>query len=213
MQVNGREVREPGFKARRGIDHITVDGRPLPAQPQRVYLMLNKPFGVICSLRDPQGRPTVADFLQEVPERVYPVGRLDFDSLGMVLLTNDGEWAHRLMHPRYRIPRTYKVTVAGKIGELAPELLRKGVPLEEGDLCRAKVSVLKRDEARSLLRMTIAEGKRRQIRRMLEAVGLPVIQLVRIGFGSLQLGRLRVGEYRYLEPAEVDSLRKTVRLA
>ncbi|MCP4667050.1 MAG: rRNA pseudouridine synthase, partial [Deltaproteobacteria bacterium] len=111
VMLNGRLVVEPGVRALWGIDRIQVDGQEIPRPSQRTYVMLNKPFGYICALSDPQGRPLVGDLLKDIPRRVYPVGRLDFDTLGLLLLTDDGEWAHRLTHPSYRVPRTYKVTV------------------------------------------------------------------------------------------------------
>ncbi|MCP4667012.1 MAG: rRNA pseudouridine synthase [Deltaproteobacteria bacterium] len=174
--------------------------------------MLNKPFGYICALSDPQGRPLVGDLLKDIPQRVYPVGRLDFDTLGLLLLTDDGEWAHRLTHPSYRVPRTYKVTVAGRLTDKAVQALRKGVPLKDGAAGAAKVTVITRHEKQSVLRMTITKGKSRQIRRMLEAVEYRVIHLIRTGFGMLGLGSLKVGEYRLLETEEVATMKKLVGL-
>ena len=209
--VNGRVVTEPGAQAVWGADRIEVDGREIPKPSARIYLMLNKPFGYICSLKDPQGRPLITDLL-DIPQRVYPVGRLDFDTLGLLLLTNDGEWAHRLTHPRYRVPRTYKVTIAGKITDQALNRLRKGVRLKGGSSGSAKLSPVSLSEKQSVFRMTITQGKSRQVRRMLEAVGHEVIHLIRIGFGMLTLGNLKVGEYRYLETDEIASMKKLVGL-
>ncbi|MBW1738149.1 MAG: rRNA pseudouridine synthase, partial [Deltaproteobacteria bacterium] len=163
-------------------------------------------------LKDPQGRPLVTDILEDIPQRVYPVGRLDFDTLGLLLLTNDGEWAHRLTHPRYRVPRTYKVTIAGKITDQALNRLRKGVRLKGGSSGSTKLSPVSLSEKQSVFRMTITQGKSRQVRRMLEAVGHEVIHLIRIGFGMLTLGNLKVGEYRYLETDEIASMKKLVGL-
>jgi pseudouridine synthase len=174
--------------------------------------MLNKPFGYICSLSDPQGRPIVTDLLQDIPQRLYPVGRLDFDTLGLLLLTNDGDWAYRLMHPRYRVPRTYKAIVAGEITGETICRLRKGVPLEDGPSGGAKVSLIARNATQSVVRMTITQGKSRQVRRMLEAVGYKAVHLVRTSFGKLALGDLKVGEYRFLETEEVKAMKKLVGL-
>ena len=174
--------------------------------------MLNKPFGYMCSLNDPEGRPIVIDLLQHLGQRVYPVGRLDFDTLGLLLLTNDGEWAHRVTHPSYQIPRTYKATVYGRITDEAIGLLRKGVMLEDGPSGRTKAEVISRNEKRSNVRITITQGKNRQVRRMLEAVGYKVIHLVRIGFGTLALGDLKIGDYRHLKTEEVASLKNLVGL-
>ncbi|MBW1999665.1 MAG: rRNA pseudouridine synthase, partial [Deltaproteobacteria bacterium] len=191
VKLNEQVVRSPGVRAFWGKDRIKVDDREIPGPSSRVYLMLNKPFGYICSLKDPEGRPVVTDLLQGVEKRIYPVGRLDFDSLGLLLLTDDGEFAHRLTHPRYRVPRTYKVTVEGQISDRALESLEKGLYLEDGFSGRAKVTLLQRDHRQSVVRMTVTAGKNRLIRRMLGKVGHRVIHLLRIGFGPLELGDLK----------------------
>jgi 23S rRNA pseudouridine2605 synthase len=183
-----------------------VDGKRIPEPSSKLYLMLNKPFGYITSLNDPKGRPIITDLLKDVPQRVFPVGRLDFDSLGLLLITNDGDWAHHLMHPRYSIPRTYKVTVSGKIVPDAITALKRGVLLEDGPSGRSKVTLISCNQRQSLLRMTIYQGKSRQIRRMMEAVGYKVVHLIRIGFGNLTLGNLKIGEYRHLEAGEIESV-------
>jgi pseudouridine synthase len=211
VHVNGKVVTELGTKVCWGVDLIVVDGRKIPAPSPRVYLMLNKPFGYVCSLRDPEGRPIANHLLQDIPQRVYPVGRLDFDSLGLLLFTNDGQWAYRLTHPRFKVAKTYKVTVQGKVTESAIGYLTKGVLIEEKKSVSCKVVPVNLYGDRSVLRMTITQGKARQIRRMMEAVGHPVIQLMRIGFGNLTLGNLKVGQYRYLEASEVISLTRVVK--
>lgn len=203
-------VTQPGTTAHWGIDRIIVSGQPLPEAPISVYLMLNKPFGAICSLHDPQGRRVVTDLVSEIPQRVFPVGRLDFDTLGLLLLTNDGDWAYRLTHPSFRVPKTYKVTVAGRISDQAVLQLQKGVKIKDGPVCRAAVTLLQREQDRSVLRLTITQGKSRQVRLMLDNVDFKVIQLLRTGFGNLQLGTLKVGRYRHLEKQEVDSIKKLV---
>lgn len=208
VAVNGRRLRAPGARFTWGQDRICVDGREIPGPTQRVYLMLNKPFGCLSALSDPAGRPLVVDLLKAVDQRVYPVGRLDFDTLGLLLLTNDGEWAHRMTHPRYRVPRTYKAELAGEISEEALDRLRTGIRLDDGSRCSAKVTLLQRAPKKSTLRMTITQGKSRQVRRMMDAVGYQVVHLTRISFGSLALGDLKVGEYRYLDPEEIASTKK-----
>ena len=213
ISVNGRIVKEAGAHAVWGVDRILVDGKPVPDPVERVYLMLNKPFGYVSALSDPEGRPVVADLLKDVGRRVYPVGRLDFDTLGLLLFTDDGEWAHRLAHPRYRVPKTYKVTVAGPLSDGALESLQKGIHLEDGFSGISKVTLLRRDGKASLLRMTLTAGRKRLVRRMIEATGYPVIHLIRIGFGLLELGNLKVGRYRHLEPGEVEDMKKMVGLA
>jgi pseudouridine synthase len=208
VTVNGATVEDLGVRAVWGRDKIQVDGREIPPPSERVYLMMNKPFGYISSLRDPEGRPVAADLLAGITQRLYPAGRLDFDSMGLLLFTNDGEWAHRLTHPRYRIPRTYKVTVHGKILDEALDALARGVQVDEGSPVSAKVTLIRRGGPQSLIRMTIHQGKNRQVRRMLQALGHEVIHLVRIGFGPLQLGNLKVGQYRFLDPEEVEAMRQ-----
>jgi 23S rRNA pseudouridine2605 synthase len=210
VMVNGRIVREVGSQAIWGMDSIQVDGHEIPEPFERIYLMLNKPFGYISALSDPAGRPIVTHLLKDVGERVYPVGRLDFDSLGLLLFTNDGEWAHRLTHPKYHVTKTYKVTVEGKISGEALNSLRKGVRLEDGPTGPSKTTFLQQDGRKSLIRMTITTGKSRLVRRMLEAVGYRVVHLIRTGFGVIELGSLKIGDYRHLEPDEVRAMKKMV---
>jgi pseudouridine synthase len=212
VMLNGKTIHEAGTRAVWGLDSIRVDGVEIPGPSERTYLMLNKPFGYICSLNDPEGRPLVGDLLSGVEERVYPVGRLDFDSLGLLILTNDGEWAFRLMHPRYHVPKTYKVTLDGRVGDESLDSLKNGLHLEDGFSGRSKVSLIRQEQARSVLRMTITSGKKRLVRRMVEAVGHRVIHLIRIGFGCLELGDLKVGNYRHLESDEVKAMAKMVGL-
>jgi pseudouridine synthase len=210
ITVNGRLITQLGVRAVWGSDLIEVDGKEISKPSERLYLILNKPFGYICSLNDPEGRPIVSDLLNDIPQRVYPVGRLDFDTLGLLLLTNDGEWAYRLAHPKYHVSRTYKATVAGRIADEVIDILKKGVKLEDGPSGRSKVTLITRNERQSVVRITIARGKTRQVRRMLEAVGYKVVHLIRIGLGKLKLGDLKVGEYRHLETIEVESMKKLV---
>ena len=212
VMVNDRIVREPGSRAAWGKDSIKVDGTDIPVPSPRTYLMLNKPFGYLCSLNDPEGRPVVAELLQTIPQRVYPVGRLDFDSLGLLFLTDDGEWAHRLAHPRYRVPKTYKITVNGTVTEPVMDLLRNGVELEDGYSGPTKAVLLKVAGGKSIIRMTITSGRKRIIRRMLEVAGYQVVHLIRTGFGVLELGDLKIKEYRHLETHEVEAMKKMVGL-
>ena len=213
VAVNGRVIQKLGSTAIWGKDSIRVDGKKIPEPPGKIYLMLNKPFGYICSLRDPEGRPLVMDLLQDIPQRIYPVGRLDFDSLGLLLFTNDGEWAYRLTHPKYQIPRTYKVTMEGTITDQAMNRLRDGVPLHDGPSGSSSVTLLSKNERQTLIRMTITQGRSRQVRRMLEAVGYRVVHLVRISYGNLQLGNLKSGQYRYLLDNEIGAMKKLAKIA
>jgi len=208
VTVNGEVLREPGAKAVWGTDDIRVDGKPIPALSNRLYLMLNKPFGYVSSLRDPEGRPVVTELLTGIKERVYPVGRLDFDSLGLMLLTNDGEWAHRLTHPRFHVSKTYKVTVEGEVSESTLQRLRSGVHLEDGFSGPAKAALVGRHGYQTDLRITVTTGKKRLVRRMIEAVDCRVVHLIRTGFGVLELGNLKIGRYRLLDPDEVEAMKK-----
>lgn len=207
---NGKVVKELGTRAVWGEDLIKVDGQEIPGPSERIYLMLNKPFGYLSSHQDSSGRPVVINLLKDVRQRVYSVGRLDFDTLGLLLFTNDGEFAHRLAHPRYRVPRTYKVTVQGTISDHALKTLSGGIELEDGLSGAAKVALLKYEEGKSLIRITVTHGKNRMVRRMMEAVGYNVVHLIRTGFGTLELGDLKIGQYRLLETSEVLAMKKMV---
>jgi pseudouridine synthase len=214
VQVNGRAVTQPGTTADPQHDRITLDGKLLPRLPVYSYFLLHKPTHVVSTLADPQGRPTVRDLLfPRVSWRLFPVGRLDFDSSGLLLMTNDGELTYRLTHPRYQIPKAYQVKVRGLPEASALERLRRGVVLEEGKTVPAQVKLIKREERTSWLEVTVHEGRKRQVRRMCEAVGHPVVKLVRVGFGPLRLGDLPPSALRPLTPQELHVLRRAVGLA
>jgi pseudouridine synthase len=203
VQVDGELVTALGTKVRPDA-RIDVDGTPTREARQR-YLVLNKPVGIVSSVQDERGRKTVVQLIG-APERLYPVGRLDTDSEGMLLLTNDGEWAERVLHPRYGHEREYDVSV---VGELSPEALmnlRDGVRLEEGLAVAAHIEVVRRSRSASRLRMVLHTGWRRQVRRMLAAVGLKVTRLVRVRIGTMEIGKLRTGEWRDLTPKEIADL-------
>lgn len=209
MQVNGETVTRLGTTADLRRDRILVDGRPLvfPAAP--LYFLLHKPVGVVSTLKDPQGRPTVRDLLRGVHERVFPVGRLDYHSAGLLLLTNDGELTERLLHPRYQLPRTYHAKVTGVLTPEALRALRSGVRLDDGSrTAPAGVQVLQVREKKTWLEITLREGRNREVRRMCEAVGYRVEKLIRIRFGPLELGNLLPGSYRPLTLTEVRSLKR-----
>lgn len=212
VTVNGRVETGLGSKAIWGVDSITVDSQAIPDRPRKIYVMLHKPFGYVSTLRDPEGRPIIRDLIQDIKERIYSVGRLDFDSSGLLILTNDGELAHRVMHPRFHVPRTYKVTIEGSLSDVSVERLRKGVSLDDGTTSPAHVRIIDRQQGRSVVRITIFEGRSREIRRMFEAVGHKTLKLIRIGHGSLHLGALKVGKYRHLKDSEVKTLRTSVGL-
>ncbi|MDR3602200.1 MAG: pseudouridine synthase [Desulfosporosinus sp.] len=222
VTVNGDKVSALGTKV--GIqDQIEVDGLPVQRSEELHYYLLNKPISVITSASDPQGRPTVVDLMKNVPARVYPVGRLDYDTSGLLVLTNDGELAHRLMHPSYSIDKTYRVWVQGTVSINALENLRQGVSLEDGNTAPAKVERVSgatkrtrggsKGEALEVLEVTIHEGRNRQIRRMFAALGYLVVKLERVKFGPLtQEKTLSSGTYRVLTGQEVQELRSQVGL-
>lgn len=212
MRVNGRVVTELGTKANPRSDRISVNGRALPVAEAHVYVLLHKPTGVVTTLSDPEGRPTVRELLPKLRTRVYPVGRLDFNSAGLLLLTNDGELALRLAHPRYGIEKVYRVKVKGKPTPETLERLARGVRLEEGLTAPAEVKVARSGDNKTWLEMLIREGRRREIRRMCEAVGHPVEKLTRISLGPLHLGRLVPGASRPLSERELHHLRRAVGL-
>lgn len=213
VEVNDRKVTELGFKVDPDKDVIKVDGRPI-SQQRKTYLMLNKPKGVITSVYDPKGRRVVTDFLDGVGERVYPIGRLDYDTEGLLLLTNDGEFANLLMHPRHHVPRTYHATVKGVPHGSVLDKLRSGVQLEDGMTAPAEIEYYDVDEEKkeSIIAITIYEGRNRQVRRMFEAVHYPVVRLKRVQYGPLALSGLPRGKYRHLTAEEVASLRQAALL-
>jgi 23S rRNA pseudouridine2605 synthase len=206
VSVDGEPVRDPARDVDDG-NAVLVDGRPVHTVAPVVYA-LNKPPGVVSTARDTHGRPTVVDLVPEARTRLYPVGRLDADTTGLILLTNDGDLANHLMHPRYEVPRTYRAKVGGgAVGDAALRALREGVDLDDGRTAPARVRRIRPD----VLEITIHEGRKRQVRRMGEAVGHPVLALRRIAFGPLALGDLEVGAHRRLRRAEVDALRSASR--
>jgi 23S rRNA pseudouridine2605 synthase len=201
VSIDGVTVTDP---ARSVTDDqaIVVDGSPLPPKELHVVYAVNKPAGVVSTASDPQGRPTVVG-LVESPTRLYPVGRLDIDTTGLILLTNDGTLAHRLTHPRFEVPKTYRATVArAPVRDAALAAMRAGVDLDEGRTAPAQIRRL----GPARLELTIHEGRKRQVKRMCEAVGHPVRKLERVAIGSLPLGDLEPGAYRRLSDQEVDAL-------
>ena len=212
VMVNGHKERKLGARAVWGIDAIEVDGHPIPGPPKRIYVMLNKPFGYVSTLRDPEARPIIRDLIIDIKERIYPVGRLDFDSQGLLILTNDGELSFRLMHPKFRIPRTYKVIVDGSLSDASVQQLKKGILLDDGLTNPAQVKIIDRQQGKSVVRITIFEGRSREVRRMFEAVGHKPLKLIRTGYGGLTLGSLKVGKYRHLRSVEVKALCSSVGL-
>lgn len=200
-------MRELGTKADPTRDRITIDGKAV--RPTRLrYIAYHKPVGVVSTMDDPEGRPAIGDLVRGLREHVFPVGRLDFDSSGLLLLTNDGELAQRLTHPRYKVDKVYRVKVRGRVEPEALERLRRGVRLDDGMTASADVAVEQQLEKKTRLRIALREGRKRQVRRMCEAVGHPVDKLSRVAVGPIRLGRLAAGELRDLTTQEVLALRR-----
>ena len=212
VSVNGNIVRELGTKAVLGRDEIRVDGKTIKPETEKLVLALFKPKRCVTTLNDPQGRSTVADFVNKFPVRLYPVGRLDYDAEGLLLLTNDGELAHRLQHPSYKVPKTYLVKVRGQPPTEALARLQQGVKLEDGITAPAELKVMEDDQKATWLSLTLREGRKHQVKRMCAAVGHPVLRLRRTKIGPIELDDLRPGEIRQLKSREVRSLRKNVGL-
>jgi 23S rRNA pseudouridine2605 synthase len=208
--VNGRVARLGG-RARPDADAVTVDGVPVPLHPKLRYLALNKPVGVTSTMKDPHAGASLAPLIPDGP-RVFPVGRLDRDSEGLLLFTNDGALAHRLQHPRYGIEKEYVVEVEGSMSREAIRQLTRGVELDDGLARASRVGPVQRAKGRTALVMVMGEGRKREVRRMLEALGHPVRQLVRTRFGPIQLGTLRPGKVRPLGPMEVSELYRVTEL-
>lgn len=207
VAVNGVIIREMGQKVDADQDQIAVDGQPLPALPHPRYILLHKPVGYLCSAQDERGKKSVLSLVEGVNERLYPVGRLDYDSSGLLLLTNDGALTEALLHPSRQVEKTYAATVAGPVSAADLDKLRQGLILEDGACAPAHVVLKRRSQGSSLLEITIHEGRKRQVRRMCEAVGHPVTRLQRLRVGGLTLGGLKPGQWRELDPREVQNLK------
>ena len=214
ITVNGEVVTELGTKVRPSIDEVCLDGALVRLAQDSVTLMLNKPAGYLTSMKDPHGRPCVSELVptDEYPG-LYPVGRLDCDTTGLLLFSTDGELGNAVLHPSRHVWKTYRALVKGMPGEKAIACLQNGVELEDGLTQPAKVRVAARKGKNALVDLTIHEGKKRQVKRMCEAVGHPVLKLHRSSFGPLELGSLRTGEYRLLEPQEVSALQRAAQEA
>jgi pseudouridine synthase len=212
VSVNGATVRELGTRADPDRDDIRVDGRRVKGPARRRYILLNKPAGYITSRSDPQQRPTVLELLPGVTEYLYPVGRLDFESEGLLLLTNDGDLAARLTHPRYGVEREYEALVRGVPDPRALARLSRGIELDDGRTAPARVTLDRRVHAKrgdqALLRVAIREGRKRQVRRMCDAIGHPVVRLRRVRIGPLADPRLEPGQWRDLTAREVARLKR-----
>ena len=221
MEVNSEVVTEQGRRVDPERDVIRVDGARIPPPRRHLYLALNKPRGVVVTMDDPEGRRTVADVLAQSAERrtgtpgmrravknerLFHVGRLDTDSEGLLILTNDGDLAHKLAHPSYQVPKTYIAEVTGQVSAQTMRRLRRGITLEDGPVRPTSVKIVSSVGEKTLLKITLQEGRNRVVRRTMEAVGHPVRKLSRIGIGPVRLGNLKVGEFRELTREELGGL-------
>jgi len=206
IRVNGIVVTERGTKADFRRDEIRVDGRLICCEMERIYIVLHKPKGYVTTLHDPQGRPIVTDLIGGIPERLFPVGRLDYDSEGLLILTNDGEFSQRLQHPRYGLPKDYRVKVEGNLRRSELQNLEKGIDLPDGRFAPANVLLEKTNRGSAWLRLTLMDGRNRVIRRAFEALGHPVCRLIRVAVGDVTLKAVPEGAWRMLTRSEVDRL-------
>lgn len=207
VAVNGAITRELATLADPERDLVTVDGRPLPRAEARHYLLLHKPAGYVTSVTDPHGRPVVSELVGDVDARLYPVGRLDWDVEGALLMTNDGALTHRLLHPRYGLPRVYEAEVEGRVAPGALERWRRGVVLDDGPARPLEVTIVHGGRDATRLELTFAEGRKHEVKRYCAALGHRVRRLRRVAFGPVRLGDLPRGRYRRLTPREVSALR------
>jgi pseudouridine synthase len=212
VAVNGEVILTLGHKIDAGKDRVEVDGKKVKKEGINLYLMLNKPPGYLVSMKDPLGRPTIKDLLPTLKSRVFPVGRLDYESEGLLLLTNHGELAFRLTHPRFQIKKVYQVKVKGEPDYSRLSRLKKGIILDGKKTAPAKIRILSVSSGESYLRVEIHEGRKREVRRMFEAVGHRVEELRRMRFDGLSLGKLKRGRWRYLTAREIEMLMRCVGL-
>lgn len=212
IKVNGGVVQTLGYKIDDRKDRVEVEGKRVEREEGLVYLIVNKPPGFLVTMKDPLRRPTIQQLLPSLKKRVFPVGRLDYDSEGLLLLTNDGELAHRLLHPRFRIGKTYLAEVKGTPDLTQIARLEKGIYLDGKRTAPARIEKLRGSSRKSLFKVEIYEGRKREVRRMFEVIGHGVLHLKRVGFGGVRLGSLGSGKWRFLTRREVDILKKKAEL-
>ena len=205
VKVNSITLKEPGYDVKPD-DRVTVDGKRISVSEKKVYIALNKPIGYVTTVSDNQGRPTVMDLITDIEERIFPVGRLDYNTSGLLLLTNDGDFSQKISHPIHELGKTYRAKVQGIISREKLARLRRGVDIGGFITSRAEVEIYKELPKQTIVDITIHEGKNRQVRKMFKAVGNPVIELKRISIGNVKLGRLIEGGYRNLTQKEIASL-------
>ena len=206
VKINGAVMKEPGYDVAEG-DKVEVNGTLISKAEKKVYYLLNKPVGFVTTVSDDKDRPTVMDLVSDIDERIFPVGRLDYNTSGMLILTNDGDFAYRVSHPKHELSKTYRARVAGVLSNEKCAKLRKGVDIGGFVTSRAKVEIVKGLERSTVVDISIHEGKNRQVRKMFKAVGNNVQELQRIAIGDIHLGRLKEGYYRKLTREEIEYLK------
>jgi 23S rRNA pseudouridine2605 synthase len=207
VAVNGKTISELGTKVEVGADQVAVDGKPVKMPNKKYYIMLNKPVGYVSTVNDQFDRPTVVDLVkEEIKTRIFPVGRLDYETEGLLLLTNDGDFTYRVTHPKFHMDKTYLVTLYGGINIKGLSSLRRGVEIDGYKTAPAQVEMLSADGGETVLKVTIHEGRNRQVRKMMETVGCKVKHLQRISIGKVELGNLPLGRWRHLTSHEVSYL-------
>lgn len=206
VKVNGAVMKEPGYDVQEG-DKVEVNGKLVEGQQKLVYVLVNKPFGVITSAKDEKDRVTVMELVKDIDERLFPVGRLDYNTTGALIMTNDGSLTYRVTHPKHELGKTYRALVKGVISNEKARKLRNGVDIGGYVTKRAKVTVLKGNQNSTLVEITIFEGKNRQVRKMFSAIGNPVQELERVAIGTIRLGHLKSGHYRKLTKEEIEYLK------
>jgi 23S rRNA pseudouridine2605 synthase len=206
VAVDGRVVRGLGTRVDPDRQRVAVDGQPVQLDTEKVTIALNKPEGVVSAMEDPEGRPTVAEYVYNRPERLFHVGRLDIETEGLILLTNDGDLANNLMHPSHEVPKTYVATVEGRVPKSLGRELYEGIELDDGVAWADKFRILDATPQHTLVEITLHSGRNRVVRRMMEAAGFPVVRLVRTRIGPIKLGELKPGRTRVLGREEVSSL-------
>lgn len=206
VRVDGKVVTEMGTQVDPETQNIECDGSPVSAQEKKIYILLHKPGGFLSTVHDPQGRPIVTDLLHGIKARLYPVGRLDLDTEGALLLTNDGELAQKVLHPSHEVNKTYVAKIKGRPSSKNLGALSRGIELEGRKTWPADIEVLHADPQATTIKIVIHEGRKRQVRKMFAAVGHPVLQLKRTAYGQLELGDLAPGKYRFLSPGDIKMI-------
>jgi len=204
VTVDGKVVTEMGIQVDPEHQRIEFDGKGVTVEEKKIYVLLHKPAGYVSTVHDPQGRPIVTELIRGIRERIFPVGRLDLDTEGALLLTNDGEMAQKILHPSHEVNKTYRATVKGKVSKKKVEMLSRGINIDGRKTWPALVKVFSAGVRETTLQITIHEGRKRQVRKMCEAVGHPVLKLKRIAYGKLKLGNLAPGKFRFLSKKDLQ---------